>query len=82
MAKAKELVDVAIDAGVDAVKFQMFNTKNTFRKTLLCFLHEEGSLKQKEKISEFFKRLEVTQWELIQIKNYCKKRHLIPLHAF
>ena len=34
LSKAKELVDVAIDAGVDAVKFQMFNTKSIFRKIL------------------------------------------------
>ena len=55
LAKAKELVDVAIDAGVDAVKFQMFNTKYISKKLFLCFLHEEGSLKQKKrKISEFF----------------------------
>ena len=32
LSKAKELVDVAIDAGVDAVKFQMFNTKKYISK--------------------------------------------------
>ena len=32
--KAKELVDVAKEAGADAVKFQMFNTKKYISKDI------------------------------------------------
>ena len=33
LSKARELVDVAVDAGVDAVKFQMFTSSGLFSST-------------------------------------------------
>ncbi len=78
--KAKELVDVAIDSGVDAVKFQMFNTKKYISKdAFFASYMKKGLLSNKEKISEFFKRLEVTQWELLEIQKYCKKKGILFL---
>ena len=80
LSKARELVDVAVDAGVDAVKFQMFNTKKYISKdSFYASYMKKGLLSKSEKINEFFKRLEVTQWELIQIKNYCKKKGIMFL---
>ena len=49
---------------------QKYISKDSFYASYM----KKGLLSKSEKINEFFKRLEVTQWELIQIKNYCKKK--------
>ena len=73
--KAFELVDVAVEAKVDAVKFQMFNTKEYISDDAFYASYmKKGLIKKNEKIGEFFRRLEVKQWELIEIQKYCKKK--------
>ena len=78
--KAKELVDVAKEAGADAVKFQMFNTKKYISKDAFYASYmKKGLLSKKEKINQFFKRLEVTKNQLIEIQKYCRKKNILFL---
>ena len=78
--KAFELVDVAVEAKVDAVKFQMFNTKEYISDDAFYASYmKKGLIKKNEKIGEFFRRLEVKQWELIEIQKYCKKKKILFL---
>ena len=78
--KAFELVDVAVEAKADAVKFQMFNTKKYISDDAFYASYmKKGLISKKEKIDEFFKRLEVKQWELIEIQKYCKKKKILFL---
>jgi N,N'-diacetyllegionaminate synthase len=78
--KAKELVDVAKVAGADAVKFQMFNTNKYISKDAFYASYmKKGLLNKKEKINEFFKRLEVDKNQLIEIQNYAKKKKILFL---
>jgi N-acetylneuraminate synthase/N,N'-diacetyllegionaminate synthase len=78
--KAKELVDVAKEAGADAVKFQMFNTNKYISKDAFYASYmKKGLLNKKEKINEFFKRLEVDKNQLIEIQNYAKKKKILFL---
>ena len=56
LSKAKELVDVAIDAGVDAVKFQMFNTKKYISKdSFYASYMKKGLLVREKKLTNFLK---------------------------
>jgi N-acetylneuraminate synthase/N,N'-diacetyllegionaminate synthase len=78
--KAKELVDVAKESGADAVKFQMFNTNKYISKDAFYASYmKKGLLNKKEKINEFFKRLEVDKNQLIEIQNYAKKKKILFL---
>ena len=78
--KALELVDVAVEAKVDAVKFQMFNTKKYISDdSFYASYMKKGLISKKEKIGDFFKRLEVKQWELIEIQKYCQKKKILFL---
>jgi len=78
--KAKELVDVAKAAGADAVKFQMFNTDKYISKDAFYASYmKKGLLNKKEKINEFFKRLEVDKNQLIEIQSYAKKKKILFL---
>jgi len=78
--KAKELVDVAIDAGVDAVKFQMFDTPKYISKDAIFASYMKRALLRKdETIAEFFRRLEVRKKDMVEIQKYCKKRKILFL---
>lgn len=78
--KAKELVDVAKEAGADAVKFQMFNTKKYISKDAFYASYmKKGLISKAEKINQFFKRLEVTKKQLIEIQKYAKKKKILFL---
>ena len=84
--KAKELVDVAINAGADAVKFQMFKTeKYASDDAFLANYHKKGRIHKKENIKSLLKRLELKESQLIEVFDYAKKKeflflvlHLIP----
>ena len=76
--KAKELIDVAKNAGADAVKFQMFNTDKYISKDAFYASYmKKGLIAKNEKINQFFKRLEVTRNQLKEIQNYAKKRKIM-----
>ena len=50
ISKAKELVDVAVDAKADAVKFQMFKTeKYASDDAFLANYHKKGLIKKKRR---------------------------------
>ena len=80
IAKAKELVDVAIEAGVDAVKFQMFDTPKYISKDAIFASYMKRALLRKdETIAEFFRRLEVKKKDMVEIQKYCKRRKILFL---
>ena len=71
---------MAKEAGADAVKFQMFNTNKYISKDAFYASYmKKGLLNKKEKINEFFKRLEVDKNQLIEIQNYAKKKKILFL---
>ena len=54
--KSFELVDVAVEAKVDAVKFQMFNTEKYISDdSFYASYMKKGLISKREKIDEFFK---------------------------
>lgn len=77
---AKQLIDVAVDAGVDAVKFQTFKTENLVSKDAQKAKYQEENIGDGDN-SQFnmLKKLELdidTHHELI---SYCKSKNMMFL---
>ncbi|MDQ0884022.1 N-acetylneuraminate synthase [Peribacillus sp. V2I11] len=74
---AEKLVDAAIDAGADAVKFQMFDTEELTTRQADLVQYQK---KTKEKNQyDMLKKLELSSVEFIDLKNYCDKKNIIFL---
>lgn len=75
--KAKELVEVAISANADAVKFQTFSGENLASKdAFLAQYHKKGS-KKKETLKGLLKRLELKDYEVKELFEYCRGRGIL-----
>ncbi len=75
---AKKLVDVAKDAGCDAVKFQTWITERVYSKSLS--IKPEYQLRttdQKESEFDTIKKLELTFDDFRELKKYCGKKEIL-----
>jgi N-acetylneuraminate synthase/N,N'-diacetyllegionaminate synthase len=77
MAKAKELIDVAVEAGVDFVKFQSFKADKLVTKDA------EKATYQKENINDndnsqfnMLKKLELSDEDHLELIDYCRERKI------
>ena len=76
---AKKLIDVAAEAGVDAVKFQTFKTENLVSKNTQKADYQKETTDKEESQFDMIKKLELdidTHHELIA---YCKKKNIMFL---
>ncbi len=76
---AKKLIDVAVDAGADAVKFQTFKTEQLVSKSAPKAAYQNKSGSSAESQFEMLKKLELdidTHRELI---SYCKEKGILFL---
>ncbi len=76
---AKKLIDVAVEAGVDAVKFQTFKTENLVSKNAQKAEYQKETTDAKESQFEMIKKLELdidTHYELI---DYCNSKNIMFL---
>jgi len=70
---AYKLVDAAIAAGADAVKFQSFTVSEWISKELKVF----PTVEEKENLHKLLKRCELPYADYAKIKKYCAKRGII-----
>ena len=76
---AKKLIDVAVDAGVDAVKFQTFKAENLVSKDALKAEYQKEITDATESQFDMLKKLELdvdTHYELI---SYCNSKNIMFL---
>jgi len=77
---AKKLIDVAVDAGVDAVKFQTFKTENLVSKNAQKAEYQKENMKNSDDNQfSMLKKLELdvdTHYELIK---YCNSKNIMFL---
>ena len=77
---ARGLVDVAVEAGVDAVKFQTFITEEIVtRHAEKADYQKENTSNEQESQFEMLKKLELSFKEFRELKAYCDKRGIIFL---
>ncbi len=76
---AKKLIDVAVEAGADAVKFQTFKTENSVSKNAKKAEYQKATTDAEESQFDMIKKLELdtdTHHELIE---YCKTKNIMFL---
>ena len=76
---AKKLIDVAVEAKVDAVKFQTFKAENLLSKNTQKAEYQKETTDAKESQFEMIKKLELdvdTHYELIE---YCNSKNIMFL---
>jgi len=71
MALAKRLVQVAKEAGADAVKFQTFKTEGVVSKKAEMAEYQKESMKSSDSQYDLIKALELDYDCFIQLKEYC-----------
>lgn len=76
--KAKKLIDIAVDSGADAVKFQTFVGETLASKDAqLATYHKKGSVSENENLKQLLKRLELNKEDHREIFNYAKNKEIL-----
>lgn len=70
---ARELITLAKRAGVDAVKFQTFETSRLATKTAPLASYQEEKLEKFKSQYEMLKSLELSKTDHIELKSYCEE---------
>lgn len=77
---AKKLVDAAVDAKVDAVKFQTFISENVISKNAVKADYQKSEIEDKKETQlEMVKKLELSFNNFIELKDYCDSKNIIFL---
>lgn len=71
---AKKLVDVAVDAGAHAVKFQAFRTKSLILENVSKAPYQQETTDNKESQSLMLKKLELSKNHYKELKDYCEHK--------
>ncbi len=82
---AKRLVDVAVEAGADAVKFQTFKSEGVVTAGLNSADYAKKNIGKDVGQLEMIKSLELNYKDFVSLKNYCDKKEIIFLstpHSF
>ena len=76
---AKKLIDVASEAGADAIKFQTFKAKNLVSKIAKKAKYQVENTGSDESQYEMLKKLELGFDEFKELKTYCDKKGIMFL---
>lgn len=76
---AYKMIDKAIEAGVDAVKFQTFISNNLVSKFAEKAKYQEENCAEDGSQLEMIKKLELSFKEFKELKEYCDKREIMFL---
>ncbi len=73
---AKKMIDVAVNAGVDLVKFQTFKAEMLVTKIAGKAYYQKNHTKKNETQFEMIKKLELDRADHIELLNYCKQKNI------
>jgi N-acetylneuraminate synthase len=76
---AKELIDVAVEAGVDAVKFQTWKTELLVTQDAKQATYQTDNTGVEESQYDMLKKLELSYDNFKELKSYCDKRGILFL---
>lgn len=76
---AKQLIDIAVNSGADAVKFQAFKTEHLVLKHAGKAAYQLKTTPSHETQFKMLKKLEMTTKDLMMLKDYCEKRGIMFL---
>lgn len=73
---AKQMVDAAVDTGVDAVKFQTFKADKLISKIAPKAEYQKVTTGNDDTQLEMTRRLELSYDEYLEMKAYCESKHV------
>lgn len=76
---AKKLVDIAVEAGADAVKFQAFRTKKLIIENIEKAPYQIETTGSKESQADMLRKLELDHNAYIELMNYCSLKNILFL---
>ncbi|MDI9472346.1 MAG: N-acetylneuraminate synthase [Bacillota bacterium] len=76
---AKELIDVASAAGVDAIKFQTFISEEVVSKFAMQAEYQKKNIGKEETQLDMVKRLELSFSDFIELEKYCQEKGILFL---
>lgn len=76
MRLVKALIDVAVEAKADAIKFQTFQTKNLLIKNAPKARYQRKTTNSKESQYNMLKRVELSKGQHLEIISYCKEKDI------
>jgi N,N'-diacetyllegionaminate synthase len=76
---AKKLIDIAVDSGVDAVKFQAFKTESLILSEVTKAEYQQKTTNNNESQFEMLKKLEINKEQNSELLEYCKRKGIIFL---
>ena len=79
MELAKKLIDVAVDAGADAVKFQTFKADKLVSKSAQKAAYQKQTTDAEESQYQMIKKLELDETAHRELIAYCKKKQILFL---
>ena len=79
---AKKLIDVASNAGADAVKFQSFKANNLTTKNAQKAMYQKETTNIEESQFDMLKKLELSIEMHKELISYCKNKKIIFKHMF
>jgi N,N'-diacetyllegionaminate synthase len=79
LALAKKLVDVAVDAGADAVKFQTFKADKLVSKSAKKAEYQKQTSSSDESQYEMIKKLELNEQAHLELIDYCNQKQIMFL---
>ena len=74
---AKQLVDAAVMAGVDCVKFQTFKTKSVVTSKADMAEYQKTNTGNEESQQDMIKKLELSLDETAELKQYCDEQGIM-----
>jgi len=76
---AKKLIDIAVDAGADAVKFQTFKAEHLILDNVEKAPYQKNTTDSSELQINMLKKLEVSKEQNMELLDYCNKKKIIFL---
>ena len=76
---AKQLVDKAVWAGADCIKFQTFNSKNLVSKNAQKAEYQKKTTDSSESQLDMLKKLELSKAEFVELRDYCNQKEIMFL---
>ena len=76
---AKKLIDAAVKAGADAVKFQTFKTEDLILNDIEKATYQKGTTSPSESQTAMLKKLEINKDFHIELIKYCEEKEIIFL---
>lgn len=76
---AKQLIDLAVNAKADAVKFQTFKSEHLILSDLRKASYQQKTTDASESQMSMLKNLEVTREQNLELKRYCEDKNIIFL---